>query len=54
MHVFDPATGKNLALGANPDTPVEAAAPAADRPAAASGPATSAGSPADSPDLPAQ
>jgi len=54
MHVFDPASGKNLAIGANPDTPVEAAAPAADRPAAASGPATSAGSPADSPDLPAQ
>ena len=54
IHVFDPSSGKNLALGASPDTPVEAAAPAADRSAAPSGPATSAGSPADSPDLPAQ
>jgi multiple sugar transport system ATP-binding protein len=54
MHVFDPATGKNLALGAGTDAPPQAAPPAVEWPAAASGPASSAASPAESPDRPAQ
>jgi len=54
MHVFDPATGRNLAVSASLDGPAQTAAPAAGGSASASGTATSAGSPADSPDLSAQ
>jgi multiple sugar transport system ATP-binding protein len=50
LHVFDPATGRNLALSGRAAT----SAPAADAPASAPETATSAESPAESPDLPAQ
>ena len=54
LHVFDPATGRNLALSGRAAAPSSAATPAADAPASAPGTDTSADSPAESPDLPAQ
>jgi multiple sugar transport system ATP-binding protein len=54
LHVFDPATGRNLALSGREGAPAQATAPADDAPAAAPGTATSVDSPAESPDLPAQ
>jgi multiple sugar transport system ATP-binding protein len=54
LHVFDPATGRNLALSGRAAAPAASAAPAADAPAPAAGTDTSADSPAESPDLPAQ
>jgi hypothetical protein len=52
--VFDPATGRNLALSGRAGAPAQATAPADDAAAAAPGTATSADSAAESPDLPAQ
>ena len=54
LHVFAPATGRNLALSGRAAAPSSAATPAADAPASAPGTDTSADSPAESPDLPAQ
>ena len=56
MHVFDPATGKNLALGNGTDAPSQAttlSSEAASAPGPAAGDASSAPRSAESPDLPA-
>jgi multiple sugar transport system ATP-binding protein len=56
IHVFDPASGKNLALDDGPGSTAHTASTAAEAtpPATATGQSTPAASPADSPDLPAQ
>ena len=57
IHVFDPSSGKNLALGDGPGTPAQTASAAAETPppaAPAAGRSMPTAAPADSPDLPAQ